>query len=231
MAGHFTRKMYDGCAIQQDLKQSTDPLELVLDVNKYVHCNNICKPSAQYPPNAALLVDVESSLWGIDKIASRCDSAKHPFCGPNGCLLTKDPRVAPHITPYACERGHLGENAVITTNMQIPKHPGFRVSNQNICETQGNGYYVDQNRVRNQHPALASLRNQLPQIDKRNQHPQIDKIDQHPQIYKREQQYHSALAPLRNQHVKMPIQHATNKHIVMKNPHSHQNQQYIVTCI
>ena len=154
MAGRFTRKMYDGCATQQDTKQSTDPLELILDVNKYVHCNNICKPAGQYPPNAALLVDVESSLWGIDKLASRCDSAKHPFCGPNGCLLTRDPRVAPHITPYACERGHIGEPAVITTNMQMPKHPGYSLPNPNICDRQGNGYYVNPNRVqsRNTHP-------------------------------------------------------------------------------
>ena len=146
MSGRFTRKMYDGCAVKQDTKQSTDPLELVLDVNKYVHCNNICQPGRQHPPNAALLVDVESSLWGIDKLSSKCDSAKHPFCGPNGCLLTKDPRVAPHITPYACERGHAGENAVITTNMQMPTDPGFRVPNTNICDAQGNGYYVDPNR-------------------------------------------------------------------------------------
>ena len=75
------------------------------------------------------------------------------FCGPNGCLLTNDSRVAPHITPYACERGHIGENAVITTNMQMPQHPGFRVPNPNICDKQGNGYYVNPNRV---HPHVPS---------------------------------------------------------------------------
>ena len=159
MSGRFTRKMYDSCAIQQDTRQSTDPLELILDVTKYVHCNNICKPAKEYPPNAALLADMESSLWGLDKLSSKCDSSKHPFCGPNGCLLTKDPRVAPHITPYACERGHVGENAVVTTNMQMPKHPGFRIPNVNICDNQGNGYYVDPNkaqqfRTQNQLPVL-----------------------------------------------------------------------------
>ena len=143
MSGKFTRSMYDTCAQQQDTKQSTDQLERILDVSKYVHCNNICKPSGQYPPNAALLVDVESSLWGIDKLSSRCDGLKHPFCGPHGCLLTKDPRVAPHITPYACERGQADDNAVITTNMKMPSHPGFTVPNPNICQSQGNGYYVN----------------------------------------------------------------------------------------
>ncbi|AYV85291.1 MAG: hypothetical protein Satyrvirus9_17 [Satyrvirus sp.] len=133
--------MYDNCAAQQDLKQSTDPLELVLDVSKYVHTRNICQPNGKHLPNAALLVDVESSLWGIDKLSSKCDSAKHPFCGPSGCLLTNDPRVPPHITPYACERGRLGDNSVITTNMKMPTYPGFRIPDANICKNQKNGYY------------------------------------------------------------------------------------------
>lgn len=141
MAGRFTRNMYDKCAFAQDTRQSTDPLELVLDVRKYVHCDNICRPAKEYPPNAALLVDVESSLWGIDKIASDCDAAKHPFCGPAGCLLTNDPRVAPHITPFACERGQAGDRAVITTNMRMPSGPGYVVPNPNVCNRQGNGYY------------------------------------------------------------------------------------------
>lgn len=136
MSGYFTRKMYDGCATQQNVKQSTNPLELILDVTKYVHSNNICKPASQYPPNSAQLVDVESSLWGIDKIASNCDTSKHPFCGPEGCLLTNDPRVPPHITPYACERGQEGDNAVITTNMKKLVHPGFTSQNANICNEQ-----------------------------------------------------------------------------------------------
>ena len=144
MAGRFTRRMYDNCAFAQDTKQSTDPLELILDVTKYVHCKNICRPDTEYPPNAARLVDVESSLWGIDKLSSKCDSAKHPFCGPNGCLLTKDPRVAPQITPYACERGHVGENAVIKTNMLPSRGPGYTVPNPNVCNAQKNGYYVPQ---------------------------------------------------------------------------------------
>jgi hypothetical protein len=145
MSGRFTRRMYDSCAFNQDTKQRTDPLQLIMDVTKYVHCGNICRPSAEYPPNAAALVDVESSLWGLDKLSSKCDSAKHPFCGPEGCLLTRDPRIAPHITPYACERGHIGEKAVITTNMKMPLNPGYRVPNPNTCNAQMNGYYVNYN--------------------------------------------------------------------------------------
>lgn len=125
MAGRYTRSMYDTCALQQNTKQSTDPLDLIMDTTKYVNCGNLCKPTGEFQPNGALLVDVESSLWGLDKVASKCDNAKLPFCGPTGCLLTNDPRIAPHITPYACERGHVGDKAVITTNMRLPNGPGF----------------------------------------------------------------------------------------------------------
>lgn len=141
MAGRFTRKMYDSCAFHQDTKQSTDHLELTMDVTKYVHCDNLCG-LPEIARNHASLVDIESSLWGMDKISSKCDIAKHPFCGPSGCLLTRDPQVGPHITPYACERGKIGDKAVITTNMRHPTNPGYRVPNANICRAQGNGYYT-----------------------------------------------------------------------------------------
>ena len=142
MAGRFTRKSDDQCAIAQYTKQSTDPLELVMDVNKYINVNNICKPQGVTPPNAAALVDIESSMWGLDKLASRCDTSKHPFCGPSGCLLASDPRIKPHITPYACERGQTGENAVITTNMRMPTNPGYSLTSTGAFNAQGNGYYV-----------------------------------------------------------------------------------------
>jgi len=135
--------MYDNCALQQNTRQSTDPLSLVMDITKYVNCNNLCRPNRQYPPNAALLVDIESSLWGIDKLASKCDSAKYPFCAPNGCLLNSDPRIGPHITPYACDWGHLHDPAVVTTNMSLPLNPGYTVPSPHVCDRQGNGYYVN----------------------------------------------------------------------------------------
>lgn len=165
MAGKFTRKIYDNCAYQQDVRQSTNPLELILDVTKYVHCGNICHPNGEYPPNPALLVDIESSLWGIDKLSSKCDKAKYPFCGPTGCLLTKDPRIAPHITPYACERGRAGENAVVTTNISMPTDSGIRVPDPNICRSLDNGYYVDYGKMYGMKGVIPpTLRNQQVQL-------------------------------------------------------------------
>jgi len=148
MSGRFTRRMYDGCAFEQNVKQSTDPLELVLDVTKYVHCNNICQPARQYPPNSMLLVDVESSLWGLDKLASSCDQAKYPYCGPNGCLLNDDPRIPPNLDPLACSWKHIDDRgrAVIATNMKMPTNPGYKIPNTNVCTAQGNGWYIDHNK-------------------------------------------------------------------------------------
>ena len=233
MSGRFTRKMYDGCAIQQDSKQSTDPLELILDVNKYVNCNNICKPIEQYPSNAASLVDVESSLWGIDKLASRCDTTKHPFCGPHGCLLTNDPRIAPHITPYACERGHNGDNAVVTTNMQMPTSSGIKSPNPNICSLnnrtnnyQANGNQVNTGFNRTQFPSAAPIggpisrqanqisrqaNNQISRQANQISYPTNGQISnnisrQNLSYLSQQPQQVNALPPLRNQGVSLPIQ-------------------------
>lgn len=140
MAGQFTRLDYDNCAYKQDLRQSTDPMNLIMDVTKFVNCNNLCRVPQK--PVGQAKVDVESSLWGLDKVASKCDTSKHPLCGPSGCLLTNDPRLGPHITPYACERGQSGDRAVITTNMRMPTNPGFVPTNPRVCDAQGNGYYV-----------------------------------------------------------------------------------------
>jgi len=159
MSGHFTRKIYDDCAMRQRIDQSTSPLELRMDVTKYVHQNNICRPSKEYLPGSALLVDIESSLMGLDKISSNCDIDKHPFCGPKGCLLASDPRIQPHITPYACERGRQGENAVVTTNMQIPSNVGYEMPQSSACGNQRNGFYSN-NSIPNNESQIVPSNNQ-----------------------------------------------------------------------
>lgn len=148
-SGRFTRSMYDSCALQQNVKQSTEPLDFILDSTKFVNCNNLCKPTSNIPYNPAFLVDVESSLWGLDKMTSKCDTTKYPFCSTNGCLVGNDPRIPAHITPYACERGYIGENVVITTNMKKPTNPGFSPTSPLICPGQLNGYYTNYNMAKN----------------------------------------------------------------------------------
>lgn len=143
MSGIFTRNMYDNCAFQQDVKQSTGPLGLTMDLNKYINCENNCKSPTDYSKDQVSRVDTESSLRGMDKIASKCDIAKHPFCAMNGCLLTNDVRAPPNITPYIYERGYTGENALVTSNMKRPTNPGYTLPNQNVCNVQNNGYHIN----------------------------------------------------------------------------------------
>ncbi|RZK25201.1 MAG: hypothetical protein EOO43_06125 [Flavobacterium sp.] len=119
--------MYDDCAYTTNIKQSTDSLELILDVTKYVNYKNRCAAVPRYPDNSLSLVDVESSLWGIDKLSSECDMFKHPFCKKTGCILTSDSRIPTNAPPYLCERGGYGSDAVVTTNMRMPTNPGFNI--------------------------------------------------------------------------------------------------------
>lgn len=139
MAGEFTRRSYDPCALSQETKQSTGPLELVMDLTKYVNCNNLSNQPNVKPMTIGNLVDVESSMWGLDRPSSLCNSKQYPFCASSGCLLTSDPRIPTHITPYASDRGHRGDKAVITTNMVMPTNPGYTLPSTNICGK--NGYY------------------------------------------------------------------------------------------
>lgn len=132
MAGHFSKKMYDNCAFQQDVNQITRPYNLVMDDTKYVRKSGVCGDPSAIPRRASDLVDIESSLMGMDKTASHCNTSKHPFCGQNGCLLTNDPRIKKHVTPFICDRGRDGDHSVITTNMKMPKHPGFATNDKNI---------------------------------------------------------------------------------------------------
>jgi len=137
MAGEFTRKSYDACALSQETKQSTGPLELIMDITKYVNCNNLSTIPNTKPMTIGNLVDVESSMWGLDRQASNCNTAMYPFCASSGCLLTSDPRIPLHQTPYASDRGQRGDRAVITTNMVMPTNPGYTLPSTNICPRNG----------------------------------------------------------------------------------------------
>jgi hypothetical protein len=116
MSGAFTRKMYDSCAIQQDVRQSTNPMEHVMDVHRYINCSGTCKPSICYPQKIPL-VDIESQLMGLGQSASNCYINKPPY------RKIAEPYFSP---PYVCEWGHQGEDTVITTNMKMPQNSGVK---------------------------------------------------------------------------------------------------------
>ena len=143
MAGRFTRGTYDLCSINQSTQQSIEPVDFVMDPTKYVNNGNLCNPSLNFMHHAQTLTDIESSLQGRDKSLSRCDSFKYPLCGNKGCLLTTDPRIPQHSTPYACERGKQGDtNTVVNTNRVMPTHPGYVMPNQNVCSANRSNYFL-----------------------------------------------------------------------------------------
>jgi hypothetical protein len=163
MSGYSTRLRYDKCSYDQFLKQETDPLSLVTDIDKYVNKNFACRSGSDAPQrNTASIVDIESSLRGIDKVSSDCDQYKHPFCGPRGCLLTKDPRVAPHVTPWIYERGDVDDTSSVTkTNIRKPTGTVFKQTINKVCDGQSNGYY--NNYANNNDMSLfSSVRDQIP---------------------------------------------------------------------
>ncbi len=129
----FTKKKYDECYTNQEINQKTAHLPLVMDLNKYVNCNNLCKqPNTQFPQYNQL-IDIESSLMGLDRPSSNCNNNQYPLCASNGCLLTNDNRIPQFTTPYVCERGRDGEKAVVTTNMKLPTNSGINNINTNPC--------------------------------------------------------------------------------------------------
>ena len=128
MASSSTRLEYDNCAYKQELRQSTDPMRYQLYSGKYVNCGNICRADKNFPANGIALVDVESELKGINRINSRCNESKHPYYDSEHIIRTNDPRLPPHITPYACERD------IVPNNIPKMTHPGFGPMNPNVCD-------------------------------------------------------------------------------------------------
>lgn len=149
MSGEFTRKLYDDCALNQNTRDSTAPLGYQMYAGKFTGYNDIC-PSQLNSDNLAL-VDVESSMLGLDRIASNCNEAQYPLCNKTtGCLLTNDPRTQGNVNPLACSWGRPGERAVINTNMKMPTNTGISSIPTDPSTNKTNGYYVRSNAGNNQ---------------------------------------------------------------------------------
>jgi len=145
MSGQFTNLEYDGCAYSQRLKQSTGPLNWELDLNRFVNCNNLAAfhGGQSYPYNAVQQVDLDSSLKGLDTLASNCSGDKQPFCQSQGCITTNDPRVTGlnYSPPDAYFWKHTNEPnqpGVISTNMNLPRNNGIQVNPYPNCGREGN---------------------------------------------------------------------------------------------
>lgn len=147
MSGEFTRKLYDDCALNQNTRDSTAPLGYQLYAGKFVGNQTVC-PSKLANNNLAL-VDIESSLFGYDRIASNCNEAQYPLCHKTtGCLLTNDKRTLGNVNPLACSWGRPGTEAVVNTNMKKPTSTGINLPAQDN-NPRTNGYYNRSNATNN----------------------------------------------------------------------------------
>ena len=104
----FNRTRYDNCGYAEDLSQSTSSLYYLLDPVKYTNCNK-CFMTGQIVGGPAVshtnqnLVDLESRLWNIDRVYSKC--SKHQF-----------------LPELSDNSNNSGKNGAWGDGIELPKH-------------------------------------------------------------------------------------------------------------
>jgi hypothetical protein len=127
MTSRFTGLRYDQCAAQQHSQQQQAPIEYMMDIDKFVHPKRPQTGPDARPLGQLDIVDVESSLMGLDRVKTRCEGGRYPLCNQNGCLINRDSRIPQNDTPYILERN--------VPTAQIP--PPFLPKRQKVAS----GYY------------------------------------------------------------------------------------------
>ena len=166
MSGHFTRRMYDPCFTDQETKQSTKHLEFIIDVNKFVNNKNACdQTNGNY--DSSRLVELDSSLRGLDRVYNKCNSSMYPMCSPNGCMMANDSKIPPYNSPYLAERGYGNENEVVSNNIPRPTSNGIPNINTNLCRNivDTNGNYISNTNTNLCGNGVDTNRNYIPNIN------------------------------------------------------------------
>jgi hypothetical protein len=98
--------IYDNCAYQKTLFESTSPLQHQLYEGKFEHCGKCTHEGKFYRPFD--LVDVETELKGITRPNSRCPQFKYnPACKASKmCVSTHDKSVPIALNPHVCPIVH-----------------------------------------------------------------------------------------------------------------------------
>lgn len=123
--GASNRLLYDQCAYQKDLYESTSPLAYRLYHGAWENCSK-CKFDKFWTPYQ--LVDIESELRNQTRPLSHCDQFKYsPNCRRSGlCLSTFDPSVPIVPAPEVCP--------IIYNNIARPVHPGYHLPDPAFCK-------------------------------------------------------------------------------------------------
>src|SRR3984957_18853094 len=109
----FNRLIYDQCAYQKDLSQSSSTLNYLMDPNKFYNCND-CRiefgliGSNNVSITQENMVDLESDLFNITRQNSTCPERKYlPYCEaceensglPCGSFSCKKQEAMRHLKP------------------------------------------------------------------------------------------------------------------------------------
>jgi len=122
--GSSNRTMYDNCAYQKNLYESTSPLSFTLYQGKFENCNK-CVHDKFWTPYQ--LVDIETELRNQNRPLSQCDQFKYsPNCKrSNLCLSTFDPSIPVVPAPEVCP--------IVYNNIPKQLTPGYSLPNPNFC--------------------------------------------------------------------------------------------------
>ena len=130
--GSSNRLIYDNCAYQKKLYESTSPLAYRLYEGSIENCNK-CIYEDQFWRRYDL-VDVESELKNITRANSRCPQFKYnPNCKKSKfCLSTYDKNAPVVLAPEVCP--------IVFNNIPKMRTPGYDVPKQDFCN-KATGYY------------------------------------------------------------------------------------------
>lgn len=122
--GGSNRQIYDNCAYQKELYESTSPLAYQLYQGKFENCGK-CVYDKFYTPY--MLVDIESELRNQTRPLSKCDQFKYAQnCRKSGmCLSTFDPTVPVVYDSSICP--------IVYNNLPKYTTNGVHMPNPNFC--------------------------------------------------------------------------------------------------
>lgn len=75
--GSSNRLIYDCCAYQKSLNESTSPLNYNLYQGKFDNCNKCTSDGKYWRPFDSMIIDLESELKLITRSATKCPSNKY----------------------------------------------------------------------------------------------------------------------------------------------------------
>jgi hypothetical protein len=124
--GSSNNLMYDNCAYQKSLFESTSPLQYQLFGGKYENCGK-CIYTKYYRPFDVEIVDVESELRNQTRPATKCPQFMYnPRCPKSKtCISTFDKTAPVSLPPYVCPPVH--------SNIPRSTNPGYTMPKSRYC--------------------------------------------------------------------------------------------------